>query len=149
MRNLIRLPQLAWYEPKDLELRLPDHWQVEVCNMAGYNRPAMTDEQTRDGGDLVLICNAPQGQVVHYLFGCWSETLGGHLGKIQVPIPSHINHLIVYTEYPDIPGLGYFEQPDKVLMMTNWDDVLHTLQDLHRGNATVAVYPNADIQCFG
>jgi nickel-dependent lactate racemase len=102
-----------------------------------------------NGGDLVLICNAPQGQVVHYLFGCWGTTLGGYLGKIPVPIPSYVNHVIVYTEYPDIPGLGYFEQPDKVLMMANWDDVLRTLQDLHRGEATVSVYPNADIQYFG
>ena len=43
--NTITLPQLAWYETKELELPLPDSWQVEVCNMAGYSRLAMkTDE---------------------------------------------------------------------------------------------------------
>ena len=39
--NIIKVPQLAWYEPKELELPLPDSWQVEIHNMAGYNRPAM------------------------------------------------------------------------------------------------------------
>lgn len=38
---IIRLPQLAWYGTKELELPLPDSWQVEVYNMAGFNRPAM------------------------------------------------------------------------------------------------------------
>ncbi|GAJ21242.1 unnamed protein product, partial [marine sediment metagenome] len=28
--SLIRLPQLAWYGTKELELPLPDRWQVEV-----------------------------------------------------------------------------------------------------------------------
>lgn len=116
------------------------------ANEAAIGAQFASSSVKENGGDLVLICNAPQGQVVHYLLGCWGETLGGHLGKIQVPIPSHINHLIVYTEYPDIPGLGYFEQPHKILMMANWDDVLMTLQGFHRGDADVAVYPNADIQ---
>ena len=43
--NTIKLPQLAWYDPRELELPIPDNWQVEVCNIAGYNRPAMNDNQ--------------------------------------------------------------------------------------------------------
>ena len=39
--SLVRLPQLAWYGTKELELPLPDSWQVEVYNMAGFDRPAM------------------------------------------------------------------------------------------------------------
>lgn len=48
MANIIRLPQLAWYDTKEVEFPLPDSWQVEVCNMAGYNRPAMNRDQIRD-----------------------------------------------------------------------------------------------------
>ena len=47
MANIIRLPQLAWYETKELALPLPDNWQVEVCNMAGYDRPAMNRDQIK------------------------------------------------------------------------------------------------------
>jgi len=45
--NIIRVPQLAWYETKELELPLPDSWQVEVINMAGYNHPAMKPDEIK------------------------------------------------------------------------------------------------------
>ncbi len=45
--NTIRVPQLAWYETKELELSLPDSWQVGVYNMAGYNRPAMKPDEIK------------------------------------------------------------------------------------------------------
>ena len=48
MTNAIKLPQLSWYGPRDLELPLPDSWQIEICNFAGYNRPALTDSQIKD-----------------------------------------------------------------------------------------------------
>ncbi|OGN98608.1 MAG: hypothetical protein A2Y89_03690, partial [Chloroflexi bacterium RBG_13_51_18] len=37
----ITLPQLAWHGVKELKLSLPAGWQVEVCNMAGYNLPRL------------------------------------------------------------------------------------------------------------
>ncbi len=45
--NIIRVPQLAWYETKELELPLPDSWQVEIYNMAGYDRPAMKPDEIK------------------------------------------------------------------------------------------------------
>ncbi len=35
----ITLPQLAWYGIRALKISLPASWQVDVGNMAGYNRP--------------------------------------------------------------------------------------------------------------
>jgi nickel-dependent lactate racemase len=34
----ISVPQLAWHGTKEFRISLPDNWQVEVGNMAGYNR---------------------------------------------------------------------------------------------------------------
>ena len=45
--SIIRVPQLAWYETKELELSVPDSWQVEVHNMAGYDRPAMRPDEIK------------------------------------------------------------------------------------------------------
>ncbi|MFC1906069.1 lactate racemase domain-containing protein, partial [Chloroflexota bacterium] len=42
------LPQLAWYGPSELVLDFPDSWNVEICNIAGYNRPALNSDQIRD-----------------------------------------------------------------------------------------------------
>jgi nickel-dependent lactate racemase len=47
MTNTIKLPQLAWHGSRELELPVPDSWQVEVCNMAGFDVPAMASEQIR------------------------------------------------------------------------------------------------------
>ncbi len=41
MTKRISLPQLAWHGVKKLEIKLPENWQVEICNMAGYDRPKL------------------------------------------------------------------------------------------------------------
>ena len=45
--NSIKLSQPVWYKPKELVLPLPDGWQVEVCNMAGYKRSALKPDEIR------------------------------------------------------------------------------------------------------
>ncbi len=100
-----------------------------------------------EGGDVVLIANAPEGQVIHYLLGSFGKTIGGNL-QLQVKIPQHINRLMVYTEYPEAMVRDYFQELDKVLFMHRWDDVLQALQEFHGANARVTVFPNADIQYF-
>src|SRR4030042_2252406 len=47
MTNTIKLPQLAWQGGRELELNIPENWQVEVCNIAGYKTPAMRPEQIK------------------------------------------------------------------------------------------------------
>jgi len=34
----VKLPQLAWHGTKELQLALPESWDIEVCNMAGHDR---------------------------------------------------------------------------------------------------------------
>lgn len=97
------------------------------------------------GGDIVLINNCPDGQVVHYLLGNFGSMTTTPL-RIPTEIPPFVNHLIIYSEYPDLAGMGYTEESDKVLYMNDWDDVLRTLQESHRDEVKVAVYPSADIQ---
>jgi len=40
--RVVKVPQLAWHQTGELALPLPDAWRVEICNMAGHNRPAMS-----------------------------------------------------------------------------------------------------------
>ena len=97
------------------------------------------------GGDVVLIANAPDGQVTHYLMGPFGKTIGGKL-KLQARLPQYVNHLIIYSEYPDLAGRGYIEASDKVLFMNNWDDALQAVQEFHGASTKVAVFPNAEVQ---
>lgn len=100
------------------------------------------------GGDIVLIANAPDGQVTHYLMGTFGKKVTGELG-FRVRVPQHVNRVCIFSEYPDVTGRGYIEESDKVLFMDKWDDVLETFQDQGSTDVKVAVYPSADIQYNG
>ncbi len=100
---------------------------------------------SRESGDVILIANAPEGQVTHYLLGPFGNTSWGKLRQ-PVRIPEYFNHLIVYTEYPDLASRGWFRESDKLLFLYRWDDVLQLLQESHGADTKVAVYPNAEIQ---
>jgi len=131
---------------KDKDIVLANTYAKVTESAAGLGAAFPSVKQ--EGGDIVLICNAPSGQVVHYLSGLWGKYTSV-ANPVRIPVPPHINRLIVYTEYPEFTGLGYIEQSDKVMMLNNWDDVLRVLQEAHGDNATVAVYPSADIAYFG
>jgi len=100
---------------------------------------------SREGGDVILIANAPGGQVTHYLTGSFGTASRSVLWRAR-RIPQYSNHLIVYTEYPDLAGRDWFEESDKLLSLHRWDDVLQVLQEFHGAGTKVAVYPNAEIQ---
>ncbi len=101
------------------------------------------------GGDVVLIANAPEGQITHYLMGPFGNDIGGQL-QLQMEPPPNINRLIVFSEYPELSSKRYLEDTEKVVMAYDWNDVLKLLKESHSPKARVAVYPNSDIQyCAG
>jgi nickel-dependent lactate racemase len=104
---------------------------------------------SRKGGDIVLIGNAPEGQMTHYLMGPFGNEIGGKL-QLQMACPACVNRLIIFSEYPELASKNYIEDAGKVVMMHEWADVMKLLQESHGTGTKVAVYPNADIQyCTG
>ncbi len=99
----------------------------------------------KTGGDLVLIGNAPEGHVAHYLGGPWGKKKHSS-SQMQCALPERVKRLIIFNQYPDLTIFGYFAQPEKVLLLTKWDEVTALLEKEHPGQTSVAVYPNADIQ---
>jgi nickel-dependent lactate racemase len=97
------------------------------------------------GGDVVLIANAPEGQVTHYLMGPFGESIGGKLSLKMKP-PANVNRLIIFSEYPELSSRNYLEDTDKLRMVQDWKGVLKLLEEDHKSGAKVAVYPNSDIQ---
>jgi nickel-dependent lactate racemase len=55
----------------------------------------------KEGGDVVLIGNAPDGHVAHYLAGPWGKINCSRL-KMQCGLAPNVNRLIIYSEYPDL-----------------------------------------------
>jgi lactate racemase len=97
------------------------------------------------GGEVVLIGNSPDGHVAHYLAGPWGKT---NLSKLQmrVKFPPNLKRLIILNAYPDKTILGYFAEPHKIVMTTDWEQTRKLLTDSYTSECQVAVYPNADIQ---
>jgi hypothetical protein len=103
-------------------------------------------KSVKPGGEIVLIGNAPTGQVAHYLFGSWGNTQVPSRSK-QTP-PDHVGHLYIFNEYPEMSLLGSFSRPEKVSLVANWKDILDSLKKSYPDYARVVVYPNADIQYY-
>ncbi len=99
----------------------------------------------KSGGDVVLIGNAPEGHVEHYLAGSWGRTTRGAF-QMQCGLPSNVSRLIIYNEYPDLTLYGLFSQPERVVIISEWKEVLALLKESHGRETQAAVYPNADIQ---
>lgn len=97
------------------------------------------------GADVVLLANEPSGQVVHYLLGPFGENSFGpeHQGSM---IPPAVKRVIVFTEYPDLVGRGWYAKSEKIMFLHKWADVLKVLEADYPGDAQVAVFPNAEIQ---
>ncbi|MFC1899605.1 hypothetical protein ACFLXP_04665 [Chloroflexota bacterium] len=96
------------------------------------------------GGDIVLIGNTPDGQATHYLLGPFGKTMWADLHQTLV-LPPHINHLIVFSEYPH-RGSSWMDDNEKVIYINKWDEVLEVLQKYHGPDTKVSLFPNSAIQ---
>ena len=105
---------------------------------------------TRKGGELVLMVSSPLGLVYHYLGGSHGRTVGGR-GWHRQKLPSWINHLIIYSEFPEPRTADRYaiEDQPKIISLSQWDDVLKMLQEWQPENAKVAVFVDGTIQISG
>ena len=100
-----------------------------------------------EGGDLVLICNIPEGQICHYLLRSFGKNIGGR-GWGPRKKPSKVNRMIVLGPYMDRVGLDWIGPPESVMVVNNWTEIMNILEDGHGNDTRVAVIPDATIQYF-
>lgn len=98
----------------------------------------------KTGGYLVLICNVEGGHVVHYLMGTFGRKFKTRL-KLSVRTPDYVKNVLVFTQYPEESLRDYFEESEKVLFFSKWEELLSFLKERYPAEAFVAVYPSADI----
>jgi nickel-dependent lactate racemase len=98
------------------------------------------------GGDLVIVANAPEGQVTHYLVGFFGKNTYA-CQFTQCVIPANIKSVISFTEYPH-RGSSWFEDHEKIVYVSRWDEVLKSLKKTHGAGTKVAVIPDATNQYF-
>jgi nickel-dependent lactate racemase len=47
----VRVPQLYWYKPSELELDFPDSWEVHFCPPKGHDRPPLSPKEMQKAFD--------------------------------------------------------------------------------------------------
>jgi len=99
----------------------------------------------KEGGDVVLIANAPEGQMTHYLMGPFGNEIGGKL-QLRMKPPPNVKRLILFSEYHELSSREFIEDTGQVVMVHDWTQVMKLLAENHGPGTKVAVYPNADIQ---
>jgi lactate racemase len=105
---------------------------------------------SRKGGDIVLTVSSPLGWVYHYLSGSHGRMIGGR-NRTRRTLPEYINHVIIYSEFPEMRTLDRFTEKDKnkILLMSKWERVVDALQVWHGAGAKVAVFTDGTIQISG
>ena len=100
----------------------------------------------KEGGDFVLIVNAPTGQITHYVHGRWGTEV---FGDLYLAPPSTLNRagrIILFSEYHERQPCLEFVPPEKTVKVKTWEEVIEELKNKHKDKAKVAVYPDATIQ---
>ncbi len=97
------------------------------------------------GGDVILICNSPEGQVPHFLMGTFGKHSAGR-SRLAVGVPPQVGRLIILNEYPEFAARNYFNDQEKIFFARSWEEVRKLLGASDGCPKRVVVFPDASIQ---
>ncbi|MGA3118359.1 MAG: lactate racemase domain-containing protein [Syntrophobacteraceae bacterium] len=99
-------------------------------------------------GTTVLISDAPEGQVTHYVFRSWGTNYGGRHYSPRSPgfVPRLMKKLIVLSPYPDRTSLDLICHQDDAVIVKTWPEVLTILEQDYPSEAKVAVIQDGTMQ---
>ncbi|MGO9021265.1 MAG: lactate racemase domain-containing protein [Syntrophobacteraceae bacterium] len=99
-------------------------------------------------GTTVLISDAPEGQVTHYVFRSWGTNYGGRHYTPRSPgfVPRLMKKLIVLSPYPDRTSLDLICHQDDAVIVKTWPEVLTILEQDYPSEAKVAVIQDGTMQ---
>jgi len=101
---------------------------------------------SENGGDLVLIINAPEGLITHYLGGSWGRNIGGRYWQRRSRLLPRIKRLILVTEYIDLAQADRIAPIGSITWAKTWNEALGHLTRDYPGKAKIAVIPDGTIQ---
>lgn len=105
------------------------------------------DRDADSGTSIVIIGNAPEGQISHYLLGRWGNLCSPRFVAPAPRYPPQLKQIIFYSEYPH-PGSSVWGDEAPVTYLSRWDQVLKALQTIHGDGTRVGIIPDATNQYF-
>lgn len=130
-------------------------YDIVVCNAYGKANEsaialllALTTLKPGGRGTAVLICDAPEGQVPHYVMRSWGSGYGGRHYAHRNPgfIPMLMKRLIVLNPLPDRTSLDLICHNDDAVVVKTWDEVISLLKQDYPNEARVAVVQDGTMQ---
>lgn len=129
-------------------------YDIVVCNAYGKaNESAiallLALQTVKPGqGTAVLISDAPEGQVPHYVMRQWGSDYGGRHYAHRSPgfVQLLMKKLVVLNPTPDRTGLDLVCHPDDALVVKTWPEVLDALEQDYPDEARVAVIQDGTMQ---
>ncbi|HOS97780.1 MAG TPA: lactate racemase domain-containing protein [Deltaproteobacteria bacterium] len=129
-------------------------YDIVVCNAYGKaNESAiallLSLQTMKPGqGTAVLISDAPDGQVPHYVMRQWGTEYGGRHYAHRAPgfVQLLMKKLVVLNPHPDMTGLDLVCHPDDAVTVKTWPEVLAILEQDFPDSASVAVIQDGTMQ---
>jgi lactate racemase len=130
-------------------------FDIVVCNAYGKaNESAIalliSLMTMKPGGaaTAVLISDAPEGQVPHYVMRAWGSDYGGRHYASKGPgfIPLLMKKLVVLNPAPDKTSLDLICHNDDAHVVKTWEDALAILEEDYPGEARVGVVQDGTMQ---
>lgn len=98
----------------------------------------------------VIIMDAPEGQVPHYVFRSWGQDYGGSQYQYYEPgtrfVPAIMKKLILLNPYPDRTCADLICHPDDLIMTRSWEETLDMLKQDFPETARAAVILDGTMQ---
>jgi nickel-dependent lactate racemase len=99
-------------------------------------------------GTAVLISDAPEGQVPHYVMRAWGSDYGGRHYTLRTKgfMQRMMKKLIVMSPHPDRTGLDLICHAEDAVIVKTWPEVLAILEKDYPMQAKVAVVQDGTMQ---
>lgn len=99
-------------------------------------------------GTIVIICDAPEGQVPHYVFGTWGSGYGGKHFRLSPSgyIKSLMKNLIILNPHPTPTDLAWVGPAEDVTVAKTWPEVLAILEAEYPAKVSVGVIQDGTMQ---
>jgi nickel-dependent lactate racemase len=97
----------------------------------------------KENGTIVLIPNAPEGQVNHWVFGKHGKFIGARLSHSGRRPLMKGRRLIIYSPYKERSLDLRLGDPTRTVWLRDWEEVLEVLGSEHGPHPRVAILPDA------
>lgn len=114
------------------------------ANEATLSLP-LANASVKRGGTVVIIANAPDGQVTHYLYGKFGKKFGGRLHRPSLASPK-FGKLIVCSQFKVADPFLPIVDPELITWVGTWSEAVEAVGRPTKGKLRVAVYANAETQ---